>query len=47
MRDYLKKNEPVDKSKIIDCINSYHHTIHMETGVSPIQMQIDKALEVE
>jgi hypothetical protein len=46
MRDYLKKNEPADDSKINDFVNNYNHTIHKETGVSLIQMQIDKTLEV-
>jgi hypothetical protein len=46
MRDYLKKNEPADNSKINDSVNNYNHTIHKETGVSPHQMQNDKTLEV-
>jgi hypothetical protein len=46
MRDYLKKNEPADNSKIKGFVNNYNHTIHKETGVSPIQMQNDKQLEV-
>jgi hypothetical protein len=46
MRDYLKKNKPADNSKINDFVKNYNNTIHKETGVSPIQMQNDKTLEV-
>ena len=46
MRDYLKTNEPADDSKIKGFVKSYNTTIHKETGVSPIQMQNDKVLEV-
>jgi hypothetical protein len=41
-----KKNEPPDNSKINRFINNYNHTIHKKTGVSPIQMQNNKELEV-
>jgi hypothetical protein len=46
MRDYLKKNEPADDSKINGFDNNYNHTNHKETCVSPIQMQKDKTFEV-
>jgi hypothetical protein len=46
VRDYLKKNEPADNSKINSFISTYNHTIHKETGVSPIHMQNNKVLEV-
>jgi hypothetical protein len=46
MRDYLKKNEPANNSKIKGFVNNYNFTIHKETGVSSIQMQSDKQLEV-
>jgi hypothetical protein len=46
MRSYLKKNEPVDDSKIKGFTKTYNNTVHKETGVSPIQMQNDKTLEV-
>jgi hypothetical protein len=45
-RDYLKKNEPADDSKITNFISAYNNTIHNETGLSPKQKQNDKALEV-
>jgi hypothetical protein len=35
MRDYLKKNDPADDSKIKRFINAYNNTIHNETIVSP------------
>jgi hypothetical protein len=47
MRDYLKKNEPADNSKINGFISTYNNTIHKETGVSPNEMQNNKALEIE
>jgi hypothetical protein len=47
MRDYLKKNEPADNSKMNSFISSYNNTIHKETGMFPYQMQKNKALEVE
>jgi hypothetical protein len=47
MRDYLKKNEPADDSKITRFLNAYNHTIHNETGLSPKQMQNYKQLENE
>jgi hypothetical protein len=47
MRDYLKKNEPADDSKIKRFIKAYNNTIHNETGLSPKQMQNCKELEVE
>jgi hypothetical protein len=31
MRDYLKKNEPADDSKITRFIKAYNNTIHYET----------------
>jgi hypothetical protein len=46
MRDYLKTNEPADNSKILGFTCIYNHTIQKETGISPIQMQNNKALEV-
>jgi hypothetical protein len=46
-RDYLKKNEPANNYKINRFISCYKHIIHNETGVSSIQMQNNKALEVE
>jgi hypothetical protein len=46
MRDYLKKNEPADNSKIKGFVNNYNNTIHEETGLSPKQMQNNKELEV-
>jgi aminopeptidase N len=39
MRDYIKKNEPADDSKITRFIKAYNHTIHKETGISLHQMQ--------
>jgi hypothetical protein len=41
MRDYLKKNESADDSKITRFIKSYNNTIYNETGLSPKQMQND------
>jgi hypothetical protein len=38
MRDYLKKNEPADDSKIKRFFNAYNNTIQNKTGVSPQQM---------
>jgi hypothetical protein len=46
MRDYLKKNESADDSKITRFIKTYNNTIHNETELSPKQMQNDKQLEV-
>jgi hypothetical protein len=46
MRDYLKKNEPADDTKINNFKHSYNHTIHKETGISSHQIQNDKELEV-
>jgi hypothetical protein len=42
MRDYLKKNEPADDSKITRFIKAYNNTIHNETGLSPKQYNINK-----
>jgi hypothetical protein len=47
MRDYLKKNEPADDSKIKRFVYAYNNTIHNETGLSPQQIQNDKQLEIE
>jgi hypothetical protein len=47
MRDYLKKNKATNDSKISRFVNAYNNTIHNETGLSPKQMQNDKALEIE
>jgi hypothetical protein len=46
MRDYLKKNESGDNSKITRFVNAYNNTIYNETELSPKQMQNDKQLEV-
>jgi hypothetical protein len=46
MLDYLKKNEPAGNSKINNFISTYNHTIHKKTGITPIQMQNNKAFEV-
>jgi hypothetical protein len=46
MRDYLKKNEPADDSKIKRFVGAYNNTIHNETGLSPKQIQNDKQLEI-
>jgi hypothetical protein len=46
MRDYTKKNEPADDSKIKGFVNAYNNTIHNETGLSPNEMQNNKTLEV-
>jgi hypothetical protein len=42
MPHFLKKTEPADNSKIKSFTQTYNHTIHKETGISPIQMQNSK-----